>query len=342
MKKKLIAIFLVLAVLFSCTTTFAASSQSANNSGKARFNDITGHWAEKDIKKLTEKNAVPYKDKFIPGKAITKSEFALMLHHALGIEINYFKAPEIGDYFTDIKKDAAYAGAVIDLVTTGIIDDEGKQFNPEGVLPRELMVHYIMNAMKYEMGDTFKYIKIGAPQLKDSGDINPLYSADIAQALYYKLVSGYGKNIFKPKASTSRAEAAKVVGNLLNLLETQNAGVTVKPDAVLGGDSIEMKITIMNNSKKAVAIKHTSGQKFDFRLLDENKKELYVWSADKLFIMAESSTVIEPGKMLVFSDTLSGDQYNAIKDKIAYIKAVIVGTSSDFKIDTEGYQLQLK
>lgn len=342
MKKKLLSILLVLAVLLSCTTTFAKSSQPTNSNGKTGYSDISGHWAEKDVKKLTEKNAVPFKDKFVPGKAITRSEFAVMLHHALGIEINYFVAPEIGNYFTDIKKDASYAGAVIDLVTTGIIDDEGKTFNPDGVLSRELMVHYIMNAMKYEMGDSFKYIKIGAPQLKDSDEINPLYSADIAQALYYKLVTGYGKNVFKPKASTSRAEAAKVISNLVNLLETQNANVTVIPAAVMGKDTIEMKISIFNNSKKAVTINHTSGQKFDFVLMDENKKELYVWSADKLFIMAQGSTTIEPGKTVVFSDTLSGDQYTAIKEKVAYLKATITGTSNDFQIKTEGYEARLK
>jgi len=39
-------------------------------------------------------------------------------------------------------------------------------------------------------------------------------------------------------------------------------------------------------------------------LLDENKEIIYTWSADKIFIMMETQTVIDPGKTVEFADEL--------------------------------------
>ncbi|MPN29942.1 hypothetical protein SDC9_177399 [bioreactor metagenome] len=104
-------------------------------------------------------------------------------------------------------------------------------------------------------------------------------------------------------------------------------------------DSIEMSIAIKNNTKNDVYMCNSSGQMFDFELLDADNNALYRWSADKAFIQMVSNTKIEAGKTLEFSDTLSGDTYNAIKDKVVYMRAYITG-SADF-INDEGYLIKL-
>ena len=46
------------------------------------------------------------------------------------------------------------AGALIDLVTAGIVD-KGGAFGPDKQLDRELMIHWIMNALDYKTGGSY-------------------------------------------------------------------------------------------------------------------------------------------------------------------------------------------
>lgn len=142
--------------------------------------------------------------------------------------------------------------------------------------------------------------------------------------------------------STSFVFAQSDVQKEIGEAKYTDSPVIVKPNATLTKDSIEMKLSIINNTKKAIVINHLSGQKFDFELLDENNNILYRWSDNKAFTMALTSTTIEPGKTLEFSDTLSGETYADIRDKIIYLKAYITGTSDDFKIYNDGYEIKVK
>jgi len=342
MKKTISGVILAGVILLSSTFSFAQAATQIEATATVKYTDISGHWAETAVAKLTEKGAIPFgQEKFIPGKTITRSEFVVMLHKALDIQIAYFKAPDIKDYFDDVKQDATYASALIDLVTTGIIDSKGS-FKPEETLSREEMVHYIMNAYKYKMGDRFAYIKIKGGFFTDHNDITPIYSGDVDYAAYSKLIVGCGKNLFHPKANATRAEAAAVISKLVDLMATQKSDVNIKADAILKADALEMRLSIVNNSKTAITINHTSGQKYDFAILDTGRNSIYSWSADKSFIAMMNSSVIEAGKSLDFSEILDGDQFIAIKDKMVYLKAYVVGSSGSFDVNTDGYEVIIK
>jgi hypothetical protein len=339
MKKGFLGILLTVAMLCSSSFLFTTATAQDMIPAPVKFNDVSSHWSKDTVQKLSEKGAIPFQEmQFLPDKAIKKFEFALMLHKALDIQINYFKEPNIKDYFDDIKQDAPYASAVIDLVTANIFEGKGN-FKPEEALPKEEMVHYIMRAYQYKMADNFETIKIGPATFKDADKIDTEYSGDVARAQHYGLIVGNGNNLFQPKKSATRAETAVVISRLMELLEKQNK-VTVEPKAFIKDEAIEMKITINNNTKNDIVITNISGQKFDFELLDANKKALYRWSADKTFIMALTTTKIEAGKSMEFSDTLSGDAYQAIKDKIVFLKAYITG-KAEF-INANGYEINLK
>lgn len=341
MKIRVSGIILAGVILLSSSFSFAQSTVQDKFIAAVKFNDISKHWSKDAVQNLLKKNAIPFnQDKFIPGKAIKRSEFAVMLHNALDINIAYLKAPDIKDYFNDVKQDAPYASAVIDLVTANIFDKGS--LKPDSALTREEMVHYVMRAYKYKMGDKYPMIKIGAATFKDADKITPEYSGEVAMAQHYKLISGSGNNMFQPKKAATRAETSVVVNKLVKLLEEQNRQVAVKPEATVKADSIEMKISIVNDTKKDVVINHTSGQKFDFALLDANKDVVYSWSADKSFVMMLTTTKIEAGKTVKFSDTLSGDAYKAVKDKVVYLKAYITGSSDNFAINPDGYVVKLK
>ncbi|MHB8061478.1 MAG: S-layer homology domain-containing protein [Ruminiclostridium sp.] len=342
MKKTISGVILAGVILLSSTFSFAQAADQSVATAAGKFTDISGHWAETSIQKLIDKDAIPFgQEKFIPGKAITRSEFVVMLHNAMDIQIAYLKAPDIKDYFDDVKQEATYASALIDLVTANIIEGKGS-FKPDGTLSREEMVHYIMNAYKYKMGDKYALINIKPPFFSDDSAVTPIYSGEVGRAVHYKLVVGSGKNLFYPKSNTTRAEAAVVISKLVSLVEKQNSEVVIKPSVSVKDNSLEMKLSIINNSKDSVIFNHSSGQKFDFVLLDADKKELYKWSEGRAFTMMLTSTSIETGKTIEYSDILDGDQYKAIKDKIVYLKAYIIGSSDSFVINTNGYELKIK
>ncbi len=341
MKRQLTGFILAGIILVSGSTAFAQTGSEGVTKSIQRT-DWEGHWSKDAIQNLLKKNAIPFaQDKVQPGMEIKRNEFAVMLYNALDFQIKYLKAPDIKEYYEDIKPDAPYASAIIDLVTMGILEGKGN-FQPDGQLTREEMVNYLMQAYKFKMGDDFALIKIGAASFADADQISPEFGGAVARAQAYGFVAGSGDNNFHPKKAATRAEAASVINKFVMYFEQQEGVVTITPDAIIKDDSIEMKIKLTNKGKEPVVINHSSGQKFDFALLDADKNVLYRWSTDKSFIAVLTETTIEPGKSVELSDTLDGDTYKAIKDKIVYLKAFIAGTSDSIKIDSEGYEIQFR
>lgn len=340
--KKTIAVFTLATVLMSSSVTFAQTKELIKETQAIKTPIISRHWAQASLEKLADKGVIALKeDNYKPDENITRSEFAAMLHKALGIQIAYFKAPDIKDYFADVEQDAPYASAIIDLVTANILEGKGS-FNPENSLTREEVIYYIMNAFRYKMGEDYKLMKLSSLTFADDNDIDPSYSGAVARAAYHKLVVGKGQNLFQPKDKTTRAEAAAVITNLLNLLETENQEIVIKPSVVLKEKSLEMKLSIINNSEKTVTFSHSSGQKYDFVLLDSEKNELYRWSDGRFFTLMLTSSTILAGETLEYEEFLEEEIYREIKDKAIYLKAYLVGSSDSFTVNPKGYELLLK
>jgi hypothetical protein len=340
MKKRILGSFLAIVMVLSTSFLFLQASALSDSNSETKYQDISAHWSKNAVVQLLQKDAIPYDEgQLLPDKGIKRFEFAIMLRDALDIEINYLKEPIIKDYYDDIEQNAPYTSAVIDLVTANVFEGKGS-FQPEEGLTKEKMLHYIMQAYQFIMPDDAQSIKIGAAAFLDADKITPEYSGEIARAQYYGLIIGNGNNMFQPQKTATRAETIVVISRLLTLLETKSQQIIVEPKVVLNSDSLEMILTIQNNTPNDSSIMHTSGQKFDFELLDAERKSLYRWSVDKSFIMALTTTKIEAGKTLTFSETLSGEAYQKIKDKIVYLKAYITGDATF--INTEGYEIKIK
>ncbi len=339
MKKIIAAFILALTMIFSVVPSFAGTV-TKSEAAKAKFGDITGHWALEAINQLASDSIFTGNDgKFEPNKLITRSEFVTMLHKSLHIKMAYFKETDINEYFKDVKNEDSFASALYDLVTANIIDDRD-EFKPNEILSREDMVHYIIRSLEYKTGGNYAMIKIFPAPFADELDINPDYSNDFMKAKILKLVNGVGNNMFKPKNGATRAESAVVIHRLAKLLVSLNSNeqVQVLPSAELVGDSIHFKLIIANNTEKKVTINHTSGQRFDFSLLDADKNILYTWSMDKMFMMMLTNTELEPGDAVEFSDVMHKEEY---MDKAVWLKAYITGESEDFTVNPDGYELNL-
>ena len=348
MKKQLVIFVLIMTTAFSSVALYAEKLTPVSEEFTAiskeinrEITDIDNHWAVEAINKIVDKDVfVDEEGRFYPEKAITRSEFVMMLHKALGIEIMYFKAPDITEIFDDVKNEDVYASALIDLVTANIIDYKGK-FNPDETITRDEMVHYIINSLKYMTGGQYALIMIMPEPFTDDEDINPAYKQDLIEAQILKIAVGRSNNYFHPKDKATRAEAATLIYRLKEVLKNMNTEVQVIPSAEVSEDSLKLKLMIVNNLDKAVTIRHWSGQKFDFVLLDSDRNELYRWSADKFFIAALTETTINAGKSVEFSVDVEEELFKEIKGKIAYMKAYITGESDEFQIDGDGYETEI-
>ncbi len=337
--KKTIFLFILAAVLAFGGTSPAALAETAGGVQKDLYTDISGHWAAEAINKVVDVSLfADGNGKFEPDKAITRSEFVSMLHKALGIRIEYFAAPDITRYFDDVKNEDPFAPALNDLVTANIIDYKGS-FRPGATLSREDMVHFIINSLEYVTGGNYAMIQIYPEPFADDADINPAYKNDFVKAQVLKLALGTGNRLFLPDRSATRAEAAMMVFRLVNLTESlKPQKVQVSPSIEQGSGNIVLRLTIANNTGNTVTINHSSGQKYDFMLLGQDKNILYTWSADKSFIAALTSTVLEPGQSVEFSDTIPRGDF---MDKAVYMKALITGTSDEFAINPDGYEIPI-
>ena len=332
--KKILCTALILTSLLLTSMPLTALAQSDTGSA---YSDISGKWFTDAAAKYGYPEIFPDgSGKFSPDRKITRIEFVRLLHKALGISINYFAAPDVKDYFDGMENTDPGANALIDLAIAGIVERSGA-FNPDKPLDRDLMVHWVMNALKYETDGKYPIPMVKPVPFKDDSEISDAYRGEIYSSVVLKLVSGRGNNLLFPKDGATRAEAVTIVSKLVALLDSYNSAVQITASAEPVKDgSLTMSLTIRNNTGKAIAINHTSGQKYDYKLFDAEGGNLYTWSADKMFIALVNKTEIGPGEEIVFSDTLDSEAYAAVKQAVS-MKAYIVGTSEDFTVDTDGY-----
>lgn len=333
MKRILLNVLAAVAIVVTAAPWTALAQSEVESS----YCDISGTWYADAWGKYGYPEIFSHgSGQFHPNKEITRIEFVRLLHRALDININYFVAPDIKDNFDDLENTDVGANELIDLATIGIIESGGS-FHPGDSLTREEMIHWVINALNQKAGGSYP-IPQGKPvPFGDDAEISGAYRSELYSAAVLNLVSGRGNHILAPKAGATRAEAVTVVSRLMMLLNRDQSSVSITAAAQLDGDgALTMSLTIGNYTDQTVVIRHTSGQKYDFKLFDAQGNSLYTWSRDKMFMAQMNETEVGPGEELIFSDTLSSEAYKAVKQAVS-MKAYIVGTSDDFPIDPNGY-----
>ena len=350
--RKVLLVFTAMAFLAANTTVMSGANfqNEAKLVEKVEFTDISNHWAKDVITKMSHKGLIKGvgDGKFLPDENMKRSEYVAALHKTLGIEVNYFRAPDINEFFDDVKNDNWFSSVLYDLASLNIVDDRG-EFRPEDKITREEMVNYLINGYNYKLGSVIDELD-DLTDFSDDKNIAKEYKKAVKKATKLGFIRGKGKNIFDPKGKATRAEALVVLEKLLDnlekikdeLIEDKEKQVVVETDYEKSDKSFKLKLKIVNNTDKSITINHTSGQKFDFKLLDENKEILYTWSMDKMFIDALIDTIIEAGNSVEFSDELDMESFRDVVSKAKYLQGIITGTSEDFKIDSEGYEKEIK
>ena len=146
--------------------------------------------------------------RFGPNDSITRAEFVTLLNRIFGYERMSNKS------FPDVKAGAWYAGEIAKAYQTGIISGDNKgNMNPEAVISRQEAVVILTRAFSLtgdHLDAALKYVDLN--QIADWA----LGSVGIMTKKGY--VTGRPGNLFAPKDNLSRAEAVKMIDNVMGEL----------------------------------------------------------------------------------------------------------------------------
>jgi tripartite motif-containing protein 71 len=176
------------------------------------FSDISGHWAEANIKQALSNGIVSgyQDDTFKPNSTVTRAEFAVMLMNTLksqgeGAELT----------FTDTAKIGAWAQkAVAQAVHAGIIKGYGDgTFRSDAGITRSEMAMMIVNALGQPIDEAT------TTGFVDDKAIPKWAQSAVAAMKKLGIITGKGMNKFAPDDHATRAEAVTV---LLKILAHKN------------------------------------------------------------------------------------------------------------------------
>ena len=225
--KKLGCLALVVALVF---LVFPAGTESY---GASSFKDIRGHWAEQYIERAVAQGIIKgYTDgRFLPDEKVSRAEFISMINRALGNtstgKIN----------FSDVSSGAWYYGDVAKAVTAGFVSgfDDGT-FRPNNKITRQEAA-----VMLARIVPTYGY----SANLSRFADYRSI--ADWAYTAMSKVcgkgyISGYTDGMIHPLDSLTRAQAAKIISDIV-LKET-----IVTSDPVVKKDGTKLSGRIYSNN----------------------------------------------------------------------------------------------
>jgi hypothetical protein len=180
------------------------SSEEPTTDADLKISDISGHWAEADIKLAVSEGIVAgYPGgTFKPNQSVTRAEFVVMLAKALKLQGD---GAEIA--FADSGKIGAWARKAVSLAAgKGIIAGyEDGSFRPNAEITRAEMAVMIAKALGKSSEAT------GATGFADDHDIGSWARGSVAYVKEAGIVNGKADNRFAPQDQATRAEAVAVL-----------------------------------------------------------------------------------------------------------------------------------
>jgi len=184
------------------------------------FEDIAGHWAQKEIEFMATKGHVAGigENKFAPEATVTRAEFVTILARMAGLTAN----PEGAERFHDVPADAWYRGMVGAAANAGLVFGIGENsFAPNELVTREQMAAMMVrlmakNGLNMTVSDTDAVKMLDG--FNDAAGISSWARPPVALVVREQLMAGRESGWFVPLGNTTRAEAAVVLYRVLQKL----------------------------------------------------------------------------------------------------------------------------
>ena len=147
---------------------------------------------------------------FYPDTAAKRSEVIAAAAKAAGVEpVDYT------NIFEDVKSSDSFSGYLQALVSSGVISVDTK-FRPNDNITREEMCKVLSTLLKLDFTNTNADI---LSVYTDSDNISDWARPYVGCAANAKLMIGVESNMFAPKGNVTKAQMAKLCGNIKTLLK---------------------------------------------------------------------------------------------------------------------------
>lgn len=176
--------------------------------------DALGHWAEAFITDLLHKGIVNgYEDHTIrPQSSVTRGEFVALLVRGTGKSGSLKAASgyqDVASHWSGEWIGAAQAAGLMDAKPLA------PSFQPDVRITRIDMVEFIARAL-----DKFQLPVVKADlSFTDTAGLSASKQEHLAKAVGAGIIGGYPDGTFKPEGTLTRAEAFKVISELISLLQ---------------------------------------------------------------------------------------------------------------------------
>lgn len=170
------------------------------------FSDTEGHWFLDFLERIFPRGIVRgYPDgTFRPDGKVTRGEFAALLIRTFGID------PIAGTVFSDTAgswAEDSINGAAAKDILSGYMDGS---FKPGRPITREEMAVMIARALELE-----ELPDAGVPVFTDSGEVSSWAIDSVNSLTEMGILSGFPDGSFRPQDSLTRAEAVKIIHEVL-------------------------------------------------------------------------------------------------------------------------------
>lgn len=184
---------------------------------RSAFTDVSGsHWAQQYIYYLADRGFVTGKSStlFAPSDSVTRAEFVTIL-----ARMSKESLPQVGNSgFHDVESGAYYGSAVAWASAAGIT----KGVSETAFSPTNLITRQDMATMIARYADHRKYVFSSVNEKKefaDDGMIQGYAKEPVRMMQQASIINGYEDGSFRPTGNTTRAETAKMLAIVDQLME---------------------------------------------------------------------------------------------------------------------------
>ncbi|MGJ9458140.1 S-layer homology domain-containing protein [Oceanobacillus sp. CF4.6] len=299
---KRILIFLVTFCLFFSFTN--------PNISHGASSDINGHWAEKEMKAIIDKEIMKgYQGSYRPYDTVTRAEFAAFLVRSLNLPKD--SVPETT--YKDVILDEWYYSEVITASNNNLIQGNDKGlFEPEREITRQEMAVMIVNTLDFMQINSAK----SPLNFADNTNIDSWAYPAVQKLVSHEIIKGKpinGELYFAPVDDSTRAEAATVIYNMLKVLYPNSKEIVTS--------------SINRNFSETVNIQSSVSPKVDGAGIFTASQKLVAY-----YLNPNNFSVSSPEffQYLDLSKSLGVIDVNEVNNKILTNKGILTNTGQAF------------
>jgi len=218
-----------------------------------RFADMPHHWATPRVTFAAARRLVEGigDNQFAPDEPMTRAMFARLIANVESADLSLFDISR----FADVDSNEWYSPAIAWASSVGIVDGNGDgTFGPNDLINREQMAAMLANYFNYK---NFSLPNIPTGDFADENDIAE-WALDAVRLIQKAgIVGGKPGNLFDPQGSATRAEAAAILANFIDVY-VRNAheslpAATTRPIASSASPLTNSKI-VLSDERTAIKI----------------------------------------------------------------------------------------